>query len=338
MRKLKSVMVALFSSLSLAGGAVSAAAVEDQEFNSVSAEDVVRALENINPDALDSDVNIDEGSDSYQVQSDDVSVRIPKDSGESVNFSSHSGEVDISIPFSGSSNEWEVISENSFYFGSEEGVATTASIRDGSSIQFHSVISGPESSTLVKYDINIVEGGDIDIDEEGFVSIVNSDGDLIAGVAPAWAKDASGADVPTWYEVRDGSLVQVIQHNEGYQYPVVADPFLGKALFKNIWRGWYQNDYSYNGSVTAWGGIVMSGGGGVGGYLAGQAAMRKWGWQEWVNAYPAITNKATLKHQFDCHVAASTYGLPFTGEYNLERFRSDKSNWALIVLSHRCNW
>lgn len=52
----------------------------------------------------------------------------------------------------------------------------------------------------------------------------------------------------------------------------------------------------------------------------------------------ADTNKATLKQQYSCHVAAGVYGLPFTGEYNLERSRANRSNWVSGVLSHRCNW
>ena len=82
----------------------------------------------------------------------------------------------------------------------------------------------------------------------------------------------------------------------------------------------------------------MWGGGNVGGYANGQFIMRTAGWNEWVAAYEDVENKPTLRQQYNCHVLAGTIGLPFTGTYNLERFRRDNSNWGWNVWQHRCNW
>ncbi len=46
---------------------------------------------------------------------------------------------------------------------------------------------------------------------------------MVAGVAPAWALDASGQPVPTRYRIEGTTLVQVIDHH-GAAYPVVGDP------------------------------------------------------------------------------------------------------------------
>ncbi len=51
----------------------------------------------------------------------------------------------------------------------------------------------------------------------------------------------------------------------------------------------------------------------------------------------AITNKATLQRQDNCHVVASFYGVPFTGAYTLERARSNHANWGANVRSHHGN-
>lgn len=45
----------------------------------------------------------------------------------------------------------------------------------------------------------------------------------VATIAPAWATDARGRQVPTHFELRGSSLVQVVEHR-GASYPVVADP------------------------------------------------------------------------------------------------------------------
>ncbi len=108
-------------------------------------------------------------------------------------------------------------------------------------------------------------------------------------------------------------------------------------LFSSITRDRYKGDYRYNGRVSAWGAVVMSNYT-PRGYVSGQAIMSTAGWREWINKYPAVTNKATLKQQYDCHVTLGTVGLPFTGTDNLERFRHNNRYWAWNVWSHRCNW
>lgn len=61
------------------------------------------------------------------------------------------------------------------------------------------------------------------------------------------------------------------------------------------------------------------------------------GWNEWKAVWRAITNKATLQRQDNCHVVASFYGVPFTGAYTLERARSNHANWGANVRSHHGN-
>ena len=100
----------------------------------------------------------------------------------------------------------------------------------------------------------------------------------------------------------------------------------------------YRGDYMYSAWLTPWGFAVLSGHAGILGYFVGGAVIRTAGWDEWTRAWPHITNKATLKQQFDCHVAAGTYGVALTQDYNLERFRANKPNWLQGVLGHRCNW
>ena len=58
------------------------------------------------------------------------------------------------------------------------------------------------------------------VDAEGIVIKA-----IVGEVEPAWAVDANGDPVETWYEVTaDGSLMQVIDPDDSTEYPVVADP------------------------------------------------------------------------------------------------------------------
>ncbi|MBP3222686.1 MAG: DUF2599 domain-containing protein [Actinomycetaceae bacterium] len=90
--------------------------------------------------------------------------------------------------------------------------------------------------------------------------------------------------------------------------------------------------------MSVWGVAVLAGTAYPRVYGIGQSVMRNQGWKEWVAKYPAITNKATLRQQYNCHVASGIYGLPIAKTYNLERFRSNNSTWGWKVWSHKCNW
>ena len=73
-------------------------------------------------------------------------------------------------------------------------------------------------------------GGDVvglEAQRDGSVTGYDAEGEPIAYIAPAWARDASGREVPTFYELEGTTLVQVVQHRDGdWAYPITADPTL----------------------------------------------------------------------------------------------------------------
>lgn len=80
----------------------------------------------------------------------------------------------------------------------------------------------------------------VNSDGEKGVAVLNSDqSELMAIVNPAWAKDATGRELETHFEIRDNVLIQHVSHqDENVQYPVVADPYvyyywLGRYNFYN---------------------------------------------------------------------------------------------------------
>ena len=70
------------------------------------------------------------------------------------------------------------------------------------------------------------------------------------------------------------------------------------------------------------------------GGVTGQAILRTYGWNEWEAKYPGVTNKATIKHQFDFHAL----GAFAASQWNLERVRANDVNCIIDVPFHRCNW
>lgn len=76
-------------------------------------------------------------------------------------------------------------------------------------------------------------------------------GEPVGVIDPAWAKDAVGAAVPTWYQVSGDRLVQQIAPSATTVYPLVADPRVRWA--------WYGASVDFTKTDT----VLMAGGAGA---------------------------------------------------------------------------
>lgn len=300
--------------------------------------DAVAVIEAVAPEVLDASVSTASSEGTAVLATDDVEITVPIDATEDAVLRSGDRQLAVSLPFATQAEEAVVSDAGVTTFDNGNSSTTAPVVRDDGSLQILTVIDNADAPTRYDYDLSVPDGGAMTIREDGVVIITDQEGGFVGTVAPAWAKDAAGDPVATRYEVDGNTLTQVVQHAEGTQYPVVADPWLGVTLFYKWKRDNYQGDLRYSAWVTGPGAAILSGGGGVGGYVAGQAVFRGAGWDEWKAIWAKIKDKATLQQQYNCHVAAGTYGLPFTQDYNLERFRADRSGWAAGVASHRCNW
>lgn len=299
---------------------------------------VEETLATIAPEALDDLAQPVLGDEAVEHTSDDVVATVPLDASESITIADSDSELKIDLPFAEDASAVKTASDAVVAFDNGNNSTTAAVVHDDGSVQVNTIIHDADAPERYEYAVSVPEGGSLSLDEAGAVLILDADGSLVGGAAPAWAKDAQGHTVPTHYEVDGSKLVQIVEHSAKFEYPVVADPWWGIRLFQKVGRGTWKGDYTYNAWVTPWGATVLGGGGGIGGYIVGGNIMRGAGWDEWKASWPAITNKATLRQQYDCHVAAGVYGLPFTQEYNLERARANKANWVSNVLNHHCNW
>jgi len=88
----------------------------------------------------------------------------------------------------------------------------------------YAVITGPDAPTTYRFAF-AVDGKPAVLTPAagGGVDVLSADGTFVNSVAPAWAKDATGAALPTSYSVDGNILTQTVAH-QGAVYPVVADP------------------------------------------------------------------------------------------------------------------
>jgi hypothetical protein len=107
-------------------------------------------------------------------------------------------------------------------FGAESGVTTSIFANQGNAVTAITTIPGSTSPKTFSY----VYSGIDEIREapDGGLSIWKG-GQNIGFFMLPWALDASGAEVPTYYEVDGLTLTQVVEHTEGdFEYPIAADP------------------------------------------------------------------------------------------------------------------
>lgn len=72
--------------------------------------------------------------------------------------------------------------------------------------------------------------------KKGIAVLKADQSDLIAMIDTAWAKDANGKDIETYYEIKGNTIVQIVKHKvKGTVYPVSADP--------EVWIWWFGNTY-----------------------------------------------------------------------------------------------
>lgn len=206
--------------------------------------------------------------------------------------------------------------------------------REDGSLQVVFVIQAPDAPATYSIDVDLPEGVVLTQESDGALLASAADGQLVLGVAPAWAFDAAGTAVPTRYVVEGSEITQVVEHASGdYQYPISADPWLGVRLFDPMRlnrQGKFANKNVYSGQLTAWG-VAM--GLSAGGYTILSTA----GLEEFTSQWSTVRNSTSLRQQYLCH---ALWGRTIIGagiNCDLELSRPANANYA-NVFAHRCNW
>ncbi|WP_188676343.1 hypothetical protein [Subtercola lobariae] len=86
-------------------------------------------------------------------------------------------------------------------FDNNNDTSTVPVVKSDGSVEITTVIDNANAPATYAYPITVHGGGSVALNDDGTVSILNADGNWVAGIAPAWAKDATGGAVPTHYTV-----------------------------------------------------------------------------------------------------------------------------------------
>lgn len=155
--------------------------------------------------------------------SDGVSLDVDIDPEAGITVHAGESELGIGLPFADKADDGVSDSPGSLTFDNNNGTSSVSLVRDDGAVQVMTVIDSPVAPIAFDYPIDLPAGAKLIATDDG-AAVVDNRGEPLGTFALPWARDAAGADVPTWYEVRGSTLAQVVEHSASYAYPVVADP------------------------------------------------------------------------------------------------------------------
>lgn len=294
----------------------------------------------------------------FEAQLEDAAIKVPEDASSGVTATKTSGSganTSVTIGIGGDEKQiGELAANGSVVYDNDTAGQTVQVTEDG--IRISNVIKSaeapdeylhkltlPEGAKLIKeseYQLSredadnaktaSTQGQTANEDSSDSIIVVDKDNKVIAGFGEAWAKDANGKDVSTSYEIRDGALVQKVDHKQqGVQYPVVADPYFWIDLIKSAEWTEQEEGWTLQVTPTRWARANF------GDYWAGVA-----GWDELYDKYKdkgrgMQTNLDGLRDQYICHQQVVAIVEPKKATWNIDEWRPDVS-YAQTV-NERCN-
>ncbi len=256
-------------------------------------------------------------------QTDDFTIA--QDPSDGVTLEDEDGNaLSVKLPFADQAADAVPVDDSTVAYDNANDTTTVPTGKADGSVQINTILESVAAPETFEYVVSADNLAHIDINDDGSAAFLASDGSFLGGAASPWAVDANGVAVPTHFEVAGNTLIQVVDHvGAGYQYPIVADPWLGANLYGNPWITYYSWGYKINVQPTDWGKVNT---GGATWWAHRDEVRNKLGGNSW-----RWTN--SIQEQFYCHIAGVPASLP---TYNLESNRVDW-NWTLIA-PYKCNY
>ncbi|PDQ35146.1 MAG: hypothetical protein B5766_07450 [Candidatus Lumbricidophila eiseniae] len=161
-----------------------------------------------------------------------TNVVVPVDAVSEISLSSGTGTVSIGLPFATQASNARVEQTGVVSYNNNNGPTTVPLLTADGNTQINTVIESIGTPTRYEYPIDIPAGGTVvHSKEDGSVVVFDASDEVIMTVAVPWAKDARGNSAPTRYEVVNDVLTQVVDHNDSFVCPIIADPYVGNGVF-----------------------------------------------------------------------------------------------------------
>lgn len=178
-------------------------------------------------------------SDEITVDGENIMINIPEKATDEIVVTPAYNEEDtvkMTLPKVLENNNSTVTDNGTVVYGEENESSQLAvqAIKDENFEGVRSLIKINNNNAKKEYSFNF----DLDADcrlvtsaeylgkefDTGEVYVVNSQNIITSVIQPAWAVDADGNDVKTYYKVDGETLTQVVEFDNNSKFPIVADP------------------------------------------------------------------------------------------------------------------
>lgn len=248
-------------------------------------------------------------------------VVIPANPANQVKVSSGDGTtVLIGMPFASQAKLGSMITDGAVAYDNQNESSTAVLAKEDGSLQIATVLASRKAPARYTYRLTLPAGAKANIGADGGVNFSGANGKYIGGIAPAWSRDARGAEVPTHYELSGSNLTQIVDHQAiDYAYPIVADPWLGLELIdRTAWQSKTLQVFP-----TLWGRLA-------------DTASRWAAWDEVISKTPGNKeNTPSMRDQLYCHVDFVRKVDPFKTSWNLDLDRPYVDYFTLFL--NKCN-
>lgn len=189
------------------------------------------AMTSVAPEVLEEAVGqVADGPVVLEEKTSDTSIVVRSDPEAGIDVSVGDTEITIGLPNAGVASSAEEIGAGLVAFDNQDGSSTVPIVRDGGELQIVTVIAEEDAPERYEYQLELSQGVHLELLPDGRAVVVDSADEIVVGLfEKPWARDAEGADVPTYFTVEGSTLVQTVEH-AGASYPVLADPIWIPAL------------------------------------------------------------------------------------------------------------
>ncbi len=209
--------------------------------------DNLDAIAAVAPQVLSTAANVTTAEEGVNVIASTVgetSIKIPGDPAAGIEVQTTAGEhVTIGLPFATAADHALVEQSGVVSFDNNNGSVTVPVVTENGGITINTIIDGPAAPQQYAYSLELPVGARLTkVGEQ--VLLTASGGEEIGLIDAPWALDANGNPVATHYEVNDTTLTQVVEHDAGAAYPVVADPTYWPAVISWWSRAQVEQNWS----------------------------------------------------------------------------------------------
>lgn len=149
-----------------------------------------------------------------------------------------SATIALGLPLADSSTQAVAAHDGTVvYPDAQGGGSVTVQALTTGEVQVSAVLPSAAAPNRLRFAVALPVGARLQLSDAGEVAIVAADESILGKFDPAWARDATGASVPTAYEIDGSTIVQTVDLGRpDTVFPVVADPRLtfGWGIYLNM--------------------------------------------------------------------------------------------------------